>query len=89
MQQALKNASNDQGSTDAINKAQAAWDKQRLMMQRSCKNNKNAVDVSVPTQLADDKSLNDAAAKLAEVAKDVNSTQSDLDKAQNAYNTAS
>lgn len=51
-------------------------------------NNKNAVDASVPTQLADDKSLNDAAAKLAEVAKDANSTQSDLDKAQNAYNTA-
>ena len=38
--------------------------------------------------MADDKSLNDAAAKLAEVAKDANSTQSDLDKAQNAYNTA-
>lgn len=35
---------------------------------QSCKNNKNAVDASVPTQLADDKSLNDAAAALVEVA---------------------
>ncbi|MFP7447817.1 hypothetical protein [Weissella cibaria] len=39
MQQALKDASNDQGSTDAINKAQAKLHyKQRLMMQpQSCK----------------------------------------------------
>ena len=88
MQQALKNASNDQGSTDAINKAQAALQTAIDDATTKLQNNKNAVDASVPTQLADDKSLNDAAAKLAEVAKDANSTQSDLDKAQNAYNTA-
>ncbi|MCT0954027.1 hypothetical protein EFL41_10855, partial [Weissella cibaria] len=88
MQQALKDASNDQGSTDAINKAQAALQTAIDDATTKLKNNKNAVDASVPTQLADDKSLNDAAAKLAEVAKDANSTQSDLDKAQNAYNTA-
>ncbi|TVV32333.1 KxYKxGKxW signal peptide domain-containing protein [Weissella cibaria] len=88
MQQALKDASNDQGSTDAINKAQAALQTAIDDATTKLQNNKNAVDASVPTQLADDKSLNDAAAKLAEVAKDANSTQSDLDKAQNAYNTA-
>ncbi|WP_386085070.1 LPXTG cell wall anchor domain-containing protein [Weissella cibaria] len=88
MQQALKDASNDQGSTDAINKAQAALQTAIDDATTKLQNNKNAVDASVPTQLADDKSLNNAAAKLAEVAKDANSTQSDLDKAQNAYNTA-
>ena len=88
MQQALKDASNDQGSTDAINKAQAALQTAIDDAATKLQNNKNAVDASVPTQLADDKSLNDAAAKLAEVTKDANSTQSDLDKAQNAYNTA-
>lgn len=88
MQQALKDASNDQGSTDAINKAQTALQTAIDDAAATLQKNKNAVDASVPTQLADDKSLNDAAAKLAEVAKDANSTQSDLDKAQNAYNTA-
>ena len=88
MQQALKDASNDQGSTDAINKAQTALQTAIDDAAATLQKNKDDVDASVPTQLADDKSLNDAAAKLAEVAKDANSTQSDLDKAQNAYNTA-
>lgn len=88
MQQALKDASNDQGSTDAINKAQTALQTAIDDAAAKLQKNKDDVDASVPTQLADDKSLNDAAAKLAEVAKDANSTQSDLAKAQNAYNTA-
>lgn len=88
MQQALKDASNDQGSTDAINKAQTALQTAIDDAAATLQKNKDDVDASVPTQLADDKSLNDAAAKLAAVAEDANSTQSDLDKAQNAYNTA-